>query len=125
MAVADLGVVLANSLDFDDFGCWLAERGIWMRQGVRINNHGEGYFDRGVYLVGVRSLNIVNSDHAVLLDTRGAATNSNPRSGWKTFDPNAGREGIKAYTWVDEHVTLDFCELRQRSSWQITVGSLP
>lgn len=123
--VAELGVVLSNGLEFDDFGVWLAERGIWLRQGIRNNNRGESFFNGSLYLVGVRSLNIVNSDHAVLLDTRALATNANPRSGWKCFDPNTGRDGKAVYTWVDEHVTLDFCELRVRGGPYVTVGCEP
>lgn len=122
--VASLGVPLANALDFDDFGVWLAERGVWMRQGININCHGEIFRQGHVYLVGVRSQNIVCSDHTVLADTRAGPSNSNPRSGWKFFDPVAGIEGKHAYTWIDPAQVVDFCELRDRSiRGYVCVGS--
>lgn len=124
--VADLGVPLENALDFDEFGVYLAERGVWMRQGIMLNTRGERFQQGGVYLIGVRSLNMVNSDHAVLLDARGQPTNDNRKSGWKFFDPNSGRDGKEVYNWVDECVALDFCELRDRSRWGvICVGDRP
>lgn len=122
--VADLGVPLTNALDFDDFGVWLAERGVWMRQGINVNCHGETFRQGHVYLIGVRSQNIICSDHTILADTRGEPTNSNPRSGWKFFDPVTGIDGKQVYTWCDPGQVVDFCELRDRSvSGYVCVGS--
>lgn len=124
--VEDLGVPLSNALDLDDFGVWLAERGIWMRQAVSINSHGEMLRQGRVYLLGMRSQNVMCSDHTVLADCRGEPTNSNPRSGWKFFDPVAWIDGRKAYTWVDEGQIIDFCELRDRAATGVVcVGLAP
>jgi len=124
--VAELGVPLTNALEFEDFGVFLAERGVWMRQGILINTFGEQLRQGHVYILGVRSLNLVTSDHAILADTRGAATNTNPRSGWRFYDPLEGVEGKASYGWADHGQILDFCELRDRSiSGHVCVGSAP
>lgn len=126
--VQELGVNLDRCYDFDHFGVWLAERGLWLRRGIRNADRGERYFSGRVYLVGVRSLNVVAQDHAVLLDTRGPSKEGdkyNERSGWCTFDPNMGREGKAAYHWVDENVTLDFCEIVQHDGRYSRAGSPP
>lgn len=124
--VTDLGVPLSNALDPEDFGVWLAERGVWMRQGIIVDGHGETLRQGHVYLIGVRSQNIVCSDHAILADTRGEPTNSNPRSGWKFFDPVAGMEGKRAYRWADPGQIMNFCELRDRSiTGHVCVGTPP
>lgn len=126
--VAELGVDLSRPFDFDDFGVWLAERGIWMRMCVRNAGRGERFHDGGIYLVGIRSLNVANQDHAVLLDTRGPrkdGPNFNERSGWLTFDPNKGREGKQILEWCDENIVLDFCQLIDRNYPTRHAGSPP
>jgi len=125
--VAELGVPLDNGLDFDDFGVYLAERGVWLRRCIIVDGRGERFQQGCVYIVGVRSLNLIGGDHAVILDARGEATNTNPRSGWKFYDPNVGRDGLKVYTWVDDTgQVVDFCELRDRSRWGVVcVGNKP
>lgn len=120
--VQEIGISLDRGSTFDDWGVWLARRGVWMRRGIRIDLYGEPFHNGSVYLIGTHSLNIVNSEHAVLLDTRGPrkeGPNFNERSGWKCFDPNFGREGINVYEWIDEYSTLDFCELRDDVSWRL------
>lgn len=110
---------LDRALDFRDFGPWLAERGVWLRPMLLFQGVGERFHSGALYLVGVRSLNIKNSDHSVLLDTRGPrkeGPNYNERSGWLTFDPNQGREGKELYAWTDEYVTLDACQFVQKGS---------
>lgn len=97
--VQSLGITVKRPCGIDQFGVWLAERGIWLE---RIPE-GAAFLNDAVYLVSARSLNMVGSDHCVLLDTRGRPTNDNPRSGWRCFDPNDGREGKKIYQWMDEH----------------------
>lgn len=109
--VRDLGVPLDNSLNTEDFGIWYAERGIWMRPGIRINPWGERFTEGRLYLVGVRSLNTVGNDHAILVDTRGVSAFD-----CKVFDPNAGREGVQLYEWMTELSVVDFHELVQRGT---------
>lgn len=124
--VEALGVPLENGLDFEDFGVFLAERGVWMRQGIVIDTKGERFQQGHVYLISVRSLNNLAADHVVLLDARGEPTNSNPRSGWIFYDPVQGMDGKKTYSWIDPGQVVDFVELRDRStSGVITVGCPP
>jgi hypothetical protein len=85
LPVAELGVPLDRGIDPDEFGPWLAERGIWLRPMVFMRGVGE-QFERGcTYLVGVRSLNDMAQDHAILVDYSGEKP--------KLFDPNRGRPG--------------------------------
>lgn len=126
--VESLGINLERAYDFKAFGCWLAEHGLWLRPMLLFQGQGERLHNGALYLIGARSLNNVNSDHAVLLDTRGPrkeGPNFNERSGWKCFDPNEGREGKQSYTWIDEHLALDACELRQHNHLYGRVGRAP
>jgi hypothetical protein len=121
--VANLGLPLERCYEPDAFGLWLAQRhGIWLRQRDIYRGRGERLWSRALYLCGVRSLNLVNSDHSVLLDTRAPrkeGANYTDRSGWKCFDPNQGREGLKLYTWVDEYSLLDVYELvEETGDWR-------
>lgn len=133
IAVADLGVPLENGLNFEDFGVYLAERGVWMRQCVHMDGKGEAFQHGRVYLITVRSLNKINTTHAILLDARGGPELKNydvgsapERNGWKFYDPNVGREGKEVWDWVWECQALDFCELRDRgTSGVICVGEPP
>lgn len=117
MPVSDMGVGLERPFAFHHFGVWLAERGIWLRPVMRLGQDGEPLRQGHVYLVAVRSKNIVGGDHAVLVDTRGEPTNSNPRSGWKTFDPNAGRAEKAVWDWADEYYGMEICELCDRDTY--------
>lgn len=122
--VETLGIDLSRAYDFDKFGVWLAERGIWLR----VADRGESFHQDTLYLVGVRSMNIVWSDHAVLVDTRGerkVGEGFYERSHWKTFDPCEGIEGKKVYHWADEHQATNFCELRQHDPRYVRAGSPP
>jgi hypothetical protein len=131
--VADLGVPLDQAFGFTDFGVFLAERGIWMRHCVRSHRYGEKFMHGTVYLLAVRSLNKIGTDHAVLLDTRpprktglvqdGGGAEYNEFSGWQFFDPNTGREDKHSYDWAWEDLTVGFCELRERT--QYTIGAPP
>lgn len=128
--VAAVGTIsLDRSLSEESFAVWLAERGVWMRPMVLHYGRGERLVNGTLYLVGVRSLNRVNSDHCVLLDTRPprkVGDEYNDRSGWQVFDPNRGREGpIEFYEWVDEYTALDACELRSRDHISGAIGSRP
>jgi hypothetical protein len=128
--VAQIGTIsIDRSFGPETFAIWLAERGIWMRPTMNsAYGRGERIYQGSVYLVGVRSLNLVNADHSVLLDTRGPrleGPNYNERSGWKLFEPNAGREGVTAYDWVDEYVALDMHELRDRNCVGGAIGHPP
>jgi hypothetical protein len=126
--VESLGIKLDRAYDFRDFGAWLAEHGIWLRPMLLFQGQGERFHNGALYLIGARSLNNVNSDHAVLLDTRGPRLEGeqyNERSGWKCHDPNQGREGKKFYEWMDEHLALDACELRQHEPMYGRIGRAP
>jgi hypothetical protein len=129
--VAELGVPLDEAFGFSDFGVYLAERGVWMRPCARSDRYGEEFCSGTVYLLKVRSLNKIGTDHAVLLDTRpprktGQSPHGgeyNEQSGWEFFDPNTGRDGKEVYSWAWEGLTLGFFELRERNA--NTVGSPP
>lgn len=131
--VADLGVCLGNGTNFEDFGVYLAERGVWMRQCVHMDGKGEAFQQGRVYLITMRSLNKIGIHHAILLDARGEPELKNfdvpsapERNGWKFFDPNTGREGKQTYEWVWECEAVDFCELRDRSTpGVIAAGEAP
>lgn len=127
--VAMVGTITVDrSLDEQSWAVWLAERGIWMRPMLVQYGRGQRLFNGALYLVGVRSLNTVNADHCVLLDTRQprkVGDQYNERSGWLTFDPNRGREGVRLYDWVDEYVALDAHELKARDSLGGAIGSAP
>lgn len=126
--VEQLGVDLNRSYDFHRAGVWLAERGIWMRMGLFVRPFGERLRNGTVYLVGIRSQNIIGSDHAVLLDTRGdplVGEGHHERSHWKTYDPNKGIEGKNYIEWIDEYGLLDFAELVQRDDRYVMFGKAP
>lgn len=129
--VTELGVPLDRAFGFRDFGVFLAERGIWMRHCVRSGNFGEKFNHGSVYLISVRSLNKIGTDHAVLLDTRpprktGPSPSGgefNEYSGWEFFDPNTGKDGKQTYDWAWEDLTIGFCELKERTVH--TIGAPP
>jgi hypothetical protein len=124
--VTEMGVDLEKAYNFDKTGPWLAERGIWMRPLYFWNGFGERLMPGRVYLVGIRSQNKIGTDHAVLLDTRGAPKpDGHERSGWLTFDPNEGIEGKNWISWIDEHGLLDAAELVQRNSMHVSFGIPP
>lgn len=126
--VAELGVDLDRPYGFEAAAVWLAERGIWLRVGLRIGNYGERLESQRLYLVGIRSQNKIGTDHAVLLDTRGdvlTGPGNYERSHWKTYDPNMGREGKKWIAWIDELGLLDFAELIQRDRRFRQFGEAP
>jgi hypothetical protein len=126
--VGQLGVDLTKSYDFDRAGIWYAERGIWLRIGVRIGGYGERLKGDSLYLVGIRSQNRVGIDHSVFLDTRGErliGEGVHERSHWKTYDPNKGNDGKNYIEWVDEHYLLDFAELTQRDNRYVMFGRAP
>ena len=108
--IKELGVDLEKSYEPEEFGPWLAERGIWLRMAEL----GED-FKTGLYLVGVLSLNDMASMHSILLDTRGGTH--------LLFDPNKGREGKKHYTKLDDDHIVDICELIERKP--DTIGTAP
>jgi len=101
--VEELGINLEQDFEPEQFGPWLAERGIWLRIGDR----GEP-LTSGLYVLGVISLNDKGGEHAILLDGRAGAT--------KVFDPNAGNPGKEHYssTILLESNMIDFCELVAR-----------
>lgn len=113
----------------EQFAVWLAERGIWMRPlALQAYGRGERFVNGTLYLVGVRSRNSIYTDHCVLLDTRPPRLEGegyNERSGWKTYDPNTGREGKKTFEWVDEYYALDAHELRSRDHVSGAIGRRP
>lgn len=113
----------------EQFAIWLAERGIWMRPlALQVYGRGERFVNGALYLVGVRSQNSVYTDHSLLLDTRPPRLEGegyNERSGWKTYDPNTGREGKKTFEWVDEYYALDAHELRSRDHVCGAIGRAP
>lgn len=111
--VQSLGVTVKRPSGIDQFGLWLAERGIWLER----LPEGASFQNDAVYLVAARSLNMVGSDHCVVLDTRGPKENDNPRSGWKCYDPNEGREGKRVYYWMDEHHALRKFRLHDSSRY--------
>lgn len=123
--VADLGVDLNCAYGPNDFGIWLAERGIWLRKCDR----GERMWGippfGDVYLVTVLSRNVIEQYHSVLVDTRGQRKSEYERSGWVTYDPNKGREGKKHYDWVDENTAVEFSVLKQHDSRLKRAGSPP
>lgn len=121
--VADLGVRLDKPYDFHHAGLWLAERGIWLRDCVWNGRYGESFRDGSVYIVGIRSLNVIEQDHSVLLDTRPPHTEN--RSGWKFYDPNMGREGKRHTEWIDPNWVMDFCELIQHDDRYVRMGEPP
>ncbi len=130
--VADMGIDLEQAYDFLEAGLWLAERGIWLRIGIFNGGRGESFHDGAIYLVGIRSQNIIASDHTVLLDTRGHRTSGTDddghkwsRSGWKFYDPNLGRAGKSWVEWVDPSGVLDFCQLHQHDVRYQRMGSPP
>jgi hypothetical protein len=119
--VADLGADLSTAYGFDDCGIWFAERGIWMRRLDR----SEPFRSGRLYLVSVRSLNKVGVDHALLLDTRFGKGDDESDGGWRTFDPNGGREGMKTYSFVNEHYAIKACELKQHDERYMRFGAPP
>ena len=82
MPVGEMGVDLERPYDFPDAGLWLAERGIWLRVGIINNGRGESFYPGHVYLVGIRSLNMIGTDHTLLLDTRGAPSSGIDERGY-------------------------------------------
>lgn len=125
--VEKLGIRLDRPFGPRHYGVWLAERGIWMRPMVRADTRGELFMPGTVYLLCVRSLNMVNSDHAVLLDTRGerAGAGFAERSNFRFFDPNEGRPGLKAYRWVDENELTEAHELVVRQGEYLPTDLIP
>jgi hypothetical protein len=126
--VAELGVDLKRAYNIDEAAIWLSERGIWLRIAPFWSGYGEKLRDGRLYLVGIRSLNKIGTDHCVLLDTRGehkVGDGFHERSHWKTYDPNRGRDDAKFIEWVDEHAAIDFAELHQRDSRFVCFGAPP
>lgn len=115
LPVETLGVELARSLDFPDFGVWLAQRGIWMQR----CRDGEPLRARELYLLGVRSLNMVNSDHALLLDTRHLASENPCHVPQFLFDPCRGREGRESYEYIYPDMVLEAWTLHEKVSWRL------
>ena len=104
--VDQLGVPLDRGYTPEEFGPFLAERGVWLRMMVFMNGRGEGFEKGGVYLLGVRSLNDLEADHALLVDYRGDKP--------KLFDPNRGRPDKYFYSTVGAEDTTTFYELRDK-----------
>jgi hypothetical protein len=119
--VAELGADLNTAYSFDDCGIWFAERGIWMRRLDR----SEPFRAGTLYLVSVRSRNKIGVDHALLLDTRPGLKHEDWESGWLTFDPNEGRDGMQTYSYVNEHYAIRACELKQRNGRAGLFGGPP
>jgi hypothetical protein len=97
-----------------DFGVYLAERGVWLRYLDR----GDRFWSGSLYLISVRSLNKIGTDHAILLDTR-ACVCDEPDGwcrDWKVFDPNDGIEGKEVYRAVWETHAIKACQLKDRSN---------
>lgn len=112
--VAELGVPLDSAYGLLDFGVYLAERGIWLRYLDRA----ERFWSGSLYLISVRSLNKIGTDHALLLDTR-ACTCDKPDGWcehWQVFDPNEGREGKEIYHHVWEYHAIKACQLKDRAN---------
>lgn len=126
--VAEIGADLSRPLGFHQAAIWLAERGIWLRFGLRVGGYGETLQHGRVYLVGIHSLHNLGGEHALLLDTRGERLEGegfNERSGWKTYDPNFGNEDKKFVDWIDEWGAVDFAELHQRNPRGVMFGEPP
>lgn len=113
--IADLGVRLDQAFGVDDFGVWLAERGIWLRPCAWNGRYGEHMRSGTVYLVKVRSRNTLGVDHLLLLDTRDGDTSSSDEDRWVTYDPNRGRDGKLLYEWVNHYYAIAFWELKERN----------
>jgi hypothetical protein len=107
MLVERMRVPLNKALDPEDFALWLGERGIWLRQAMFTHDHGEQFQPGHVYLLSVDSINVMNTAHMLLLDTRPSTR--------KLYDPELGNPEKKHYTTISEHDVYDFYELRDRS----------
>lgn len=111
--VAELGVRLEDSHGLLDFGIYLAERGVWLRYLDR----GERFWPQSLYILSVRSLNKIGTDHALLLDTRSCDCDRSEGwcRHWKVYDPNEGREGKEIYRNVWEYHAIKACQLKDRA----------
>lgn len=111
--VAELGVPLDQSYGTLDFGVYLAERAVWLRYLDR----GDRFWSGSLYLLTVRSLNKIGTDHAILLDTRECTCDD--IDGWcpdcVVYDPNEGREGKEIYHSVWHGHALKACQLKDRA----------
>lgn len=114
--VDQLRTNLERCTDFWHWGVWLAQRGVWMRR----CRDAEPLRAGELYLLGVRSLNIVNSDHALLLDTRHLHYSIHPcTTPQRLFDPCRGREGREAYSYICEDMVLEAWTLHDRVNYRV------
>ncbi len=101
--VHEMGWPLEAEFSIQDFGVYLVGQGVWLRPCIRIGGFGEHLEPNRLYIVSVPSLNDIAGAHCVLHDKR--------REWPQVIDPHMGRDGKRVYSYVDESIALDFCEL--------------